>query len=268
MFGYVYLVRNKIDGKQYIGQKHSDIFLPEYLGSGVYLKNAVEKYGKENFEHVKILEWCESKEDLDKAEIYWINYYDAVNSPMFYNLACGGKGTITGSKHSDIWKSKIAIATSQRVWTEESRKKLSKSITGRVWVNNSVIERQVTKNEAEKLLNEGFSFGRLPFTKEHLEKVGNTRRGHCYESTESLKKRSQNMKGSGNPFYGKTHSDEQKLKWRKVRREMVWVTKDGVSTTIHNSKLQDYLDDGWIRGRKKKSSTTIESIGSKKDTTE
>ena len=111
MFGYIYLVRNKINGKQYIGQKHSETFCPDYFGSGVYLQRALRKYGVSNFEHVKVLEWCATKEDLDRAERSWIDYYHAVESPDFYNLAKGGIGTTAGSKRSDTWISKIATAS-------------------------------------------------------------------------------------------------------------------------------------------------------------
>ena len=270
MFGYVYLVRNKVNGKQYIGQKHSSEFDPSYYGSGVYLKRAIAKYGLENFEHVKILEWCDTKESLDKAERYWIDQYNAVESDMFYNLAKGGIGTTAGSRHSDEWCAKIAVATSKRVWTTESRQKVADSIRGRLWINNGEVEKQVIPEDVDRLLQEGFVLGRLPFTQEHIQKTAESRRGHCYESPESLARRSENMTGERNPFYGKTHTDEQKAKWSQSRKEMVWVTKDGINTTIHQSNLEDYLSAGWVRGRtsKKKSSTTIESIAQEKNLSE
>lgn len=44
MFGYIYITENLINHKQYIGQKRSNKFLgTKYLGSGTYLKNAVNK---------------------------------------------------------------------------------------------------------------------------------------------------------------------------------------------------------------------------------
>lgn len=61
------------------------------MGSGITLKNAIEKYGKENFKK-EIIEECSSKEELDKREIYWINYYNAVQSTQFYNISKGGDG--------------------------------------------------------------------------------------------------------------------------------------------------------------------------------
>lgn len=309
MFGYIYLVRNKINGKMYIGQKHSEVFDPTYFGSGVYLKRALSKYGVENFEHVKVLEWCESKETLDLAERYWIDHYNAVESPQFYNLAKGGIGTTAGSKRSDTFKAKIAITTGRRIWKDSSKVKISRSVSGRVWVNNGETERHVTKEEFKILTKQGFIKGRLPFSEDQIRKISEKRKGHCYESEESLRKRSDTMTGEGNPFFGKTHSEEQKEIWKEMRKEMVWVNKNGINTVIHSDHVEDYLSKGWVRGmiRKspasnkgrlcinngscnkyvspeevniyldqgwtrgkvsKKSSTTIESIGSEKSTTE
>ena len=99
MYGFVYETTNNINGMKYIGQKIYDKKgnWKTYLGSGIHLKRAVDKYGKENFSR-KILEECISKEILDEKEIYWIKSFDAVNSNNYYNIASGGDGgnTIQG----------------------------------------------------------------------------------------------------------------------------------------------------------------------------
>lgn len=99
MYGFIYITTNHVNGKKYIGQKNYDKRgnWKKYLGSGVILAKAIQKYGKENFSK-EVVEECESKEQLDEREKYWIAYYDAVNSDNFYNIASGGDGgnTLSG----------------------------------------------------------------------------------------------------------------------------------------------------------------------------
>ena len=90
MFGYIYITTNIINGKIYIGQHRSETHDKTYLGSGTILKQAIEKYGKENFSN-KILLECDNKEELDKAEKYFIKYYRNLGCQI-YNLAAGGEG--------------------------------------------------------------------------------------------------------------------------------------------------------------------------------
>lgn len=91
MYGYVYMTINIINGKRYIGQHKSSKFQTKYkyIGSGKYLWRAINKYGFENFA-VELLESCNSKDELDKRELYWIEYYNAIDNPMFYNMIEGG----------------------------------------------------------------------------------------------------------------------------------------------------------------------------------
>lgn len=96
MYGYIYLTENLVDYKVYIGKHQSEIFDEKYIGSGKVLLQAISKYGIENFV-CTIIEWCETEEDLNKAEYYWINKCNAVEDRMFYNLKIGGTGG--GMKH-------------------------------------------------------------------------------------------------------------------------------------------------------------------------
>ena len=90
MYGYVYMTTNRVNGKRYIGKKVSKKFEPNYLGSGTYLKNAISKYGSENFS-VEVIEECSSRDILCQREMYWISYYNAAESPNFYNMSYGGE---------------------------------------------------------------------------------------------------------------------------------------------------------------------------------
>ena len=102
MYGFVYITTNHVNGKQYIGQRKYDKQgkWKEYLGSGIILSRAIEKYGIENFSKEIIAE-CKTKKILNDREIYWINYYNAVESDNFYNIASGGDGGNTIAGYTD-----------------------------------------------------------------------------------------------------------------------------------------------------------------------
>lgn len=90
-YGFIYMTTNHVNGKKYIGQRKYYGKWRTYLGSGKALKDAIKKYGKENFSK-EILEDCFSKEELNEREIYWIKHYDAVKNKDFYNMRDGGEG--------------------------------------------------------------------------------------------------------------------------------------------------------------------------------
>ena len=109
MYGFIYLTKNKLNGKKYIGMCKST-HLDNYLGSGTTLKKAIKKYGKENFTRI-VLEECKTFQELSDAEEYWIKKYDAVANDNFYNLTSGGYGG-----NSDYMKEYWSL------FTEEERK--------------------------------------------------------------------------------------------------------------------------------------------------
>lgn len=199
MYGYIYETINLITGKKYIGQKVNSIFLKEkYLGSGIYLKRAVNKYGKENFK-VRLIEECNSQEELNNKEIYWINYYNAIESSNYYNIGAGGLGwnnSLNKINRTSIWlgrhhteesKKKMSESHKGKPWTraqreallptrqgknnpmygthrilsEETKKKISKSNTGkRIWVCTELENKFILKEDLDKYLKLGYSLGR------------------------------------------------------------------------------------------------------------
>lgn len=99
-YGYVYMVENKINGMKYIGKcvigrQNNHL---TYLGSGVYLKRAIKKYGKENFSK-RVLEFSGDEESLRRLEEYYIRSKDAVRSKEFYNIKYTSIGGDTFSGH-------------------------------------------------------------------------------------------------------------------------------------------------------------------------
>lgn len=98
---YIYLVTNKLNGKQYVGQhKYDGVGIdPKYMGSGVALLNAYEKYGIENFS-MELLEECPD-EDLNPLEQLYIEHYNTFGNNG-YNLTKGGGGQYGFKKSKEL----------------------------------------------------------------------------------------------------------------------------------------------------------------------
>lgn len=118
MYGYIYITTNTVNNKKYIGKHKSKSFDESYKGSGVCLNYAINKYGKSSFV-TKILEWCETKEELNQREKYYIEYYNAVLRDDFYNVAHGGEGGDTYSGLSEKDKLEFRRKIKDR-WNDEN----------------------------------------------------------------------------------------------------------------------------------------------------
>ena len=65
MYGFVYITTNHVNGKQYIGQRKYDKQgkWKEYLGSGIILSRAIEKYG------IEVAQTCDTAGGSTSADI-------------------------------------------------------------------------------------------------------------------------------------------------------------------------------------------------------
>jgi len=203
MYGYIYKTTNLINGKQYIGLHRAKEFDTSYKGSGTILKKAIEKYGWNNF-RCEILETCDSNEELNAREEYWIEHYHAVESELFYNIARGGNNAEKTPEYRESLK---------RGWTSERRAKQSALFKTEFNPNRSpearrkMSEHNSSKRpEIRKRLSEKAKGRPNPHTKEWNKRIGDALRGRkigpLSESTK--KKLSERLSGKNNPMYGKS----------------------------------------------------------------
>lgn len=133
----VYCIENIVTNKKYIGQsididtrwKKHKYELNRDNHKNKYLQSAWNKYGESNFKFY-ILELCNEKE-LDEKEIYWIEYYNAVDREFGYNLKTGGSG---GCKFTDEVREHLSQVHKEIYKDPEEREKLSKNGL-KVWSN-------------------------------------------------------------------------------------------------------------------------------------
>lgn len=110
-FQVIYLITNLINNKIYIGKHITDDLNDNYFGSGTVIKQAIKKYGLENFTKTYLLVKTDlTKEELNSYERYYINLYKSKENG--YNLTDGGDGGRTsgtfvkGHKDSEETKRK------------------------------------------------------------------------------------------------------------------------------------------------------------------
>lgn len=164
MYGYVYKTTNIINGKMYIGQHKSEKFDESYKGSGVILTKALEKYGKSNFK-TQIIECCETAEELDDREVYWIARYNASESETFYNVASGCNGSHEYST------------------SEITRQRLSEAQTGKRVINKNGRVTYVDSDLLDQYLAEGWSLG-YNYTEEQMkERIAKFKQTHYSSDT-------------------------------------------------------------------------------------
>ncbi len=90
MYYYLYQITNKLDGKVYVGCHKTKDLTDNYMGSGKYLKNAINKHGLESFEK-RILKHFESEEEMFQGEAEVVNE-EWVKRKDTYNIKLGGNG--------------------------------------------------------------------------------------------------------------------------------------------------------------------------------
>ena len=220
VYGIIYLIKNKVNGKCYVGQTQKEKgFDYRYYCSGegierVYnyhkslrehnrsynehLLRSIEKYGFKAFEVIKYLDYAFSLEELNIKEKVYIQLYNSLKNG--YNETLGGEGT-EGRPHSEETRQKISEANKGgnhpmygKYHTEETKQKMSKIKKG----ENNPMHGNHHSEEVKQKIREG-NKGK------HL-------------SNEAKQKISEAKKGENNPMYGNHHSEEAKQKISEARK--------------------------------------------------
>ena len=109
----IYIIKNKINGKQYVGktidfsrrmsEHKSESFNPNRQGYNYPIHAAIRKYGVENFIY-EVLEDNIGIELLDDREKYYINKLDTMNKLKGYNICDGGQGGAIPSRQKKVYQ--------------------------------------------------------------------------------------------------------------------------------------------------------------------
>jgi hypothetical protein len=163
MYYTIYQVKNSINSKIYIGKHQTKDLDDGYMGSGKHLKNAIKKYGLENFEKT-ILFVFDTEEEMNDKEREIVTE-DFCKRKDTYNICEGGRGgfgyinntkiaKFTGRQHTNETKEMISskmignknglgnipwnknkktghFSKNQSIKTEATKRKISETLRGR-----------------------------------------------------------------------------------------------------------------------------------------
>jgi group I intron endonuclease len=118
----LYKTTNLINGKIYVGvHKLADTSKSRnYIGSGLSLKSAIEKYGKKNFTRATLAEFNSIENAyIAEAELVTQEFVDRSDT---YNISLGGRG---GGIQTPEMRAKNSASKKGRKYSEEHRKKMS-----------------------------------------------------------------------------------------------------------------------------------------------
>lgn len=243
----VYQTTNKIDGKIYVGYHKTKNLEDGYLGSGKYLKYAIAKYGKENFERI-ILKIFDTSEEAEAYEREIVNEEFSQRSDT-YNFALGGNvrayagknNPMYGVRHSDEMIAQIQ----ENMWKTISERGYLKTTPTEFWCTHKTGGKFYSQTDLKKFYEVGAAkhllieamyedIQNLEFHlptaakffeteyqkiqekraigKQIMRESARLRRLGKKDSEETLRKKSESRKGRKNPWNQKTNRDPEKIR--------------------------------------------------------
>ncbi len=158
----VYMHKNKINGKVYIGLTHLKPEKRWSNGNGykisTYFGKAINKYGWDNFEHIVLYSEL-TKQEAMKLEIELIEKYNSTNDKFGYNIQAGGNLSNLGVKLKESTCNKMSesrIGEKNPFYNKhhdnETRQKISNSKKGKyTGENHPMYGKQHSDETKEKM---------------------------------------------------------------------------------------------------------------------
>jgi group I intron endonuclease len=123
MNAHIYIVTNKINGKQYVGQTTVD---RNKVGHGMAMTEAYAVYGKDNFVYERICSDINNQKTLNCLEKFWIATCGTI-APNGYNIEAGGRDRDGVSQET---RKKLSVINKGKKVKEETKEKIRQAMLG------------------------------------------------------------------------------------------------------------------------------------------
>lgn len=155
----IYCATNKVNNKSYVGFSSKPIekrwkahcqSLNDTKRYGMILYHAIKKYGIENFS-IQEIEGFDNAIDALEAEEFWIQYLQT-RAPNGYNIALGGNAPMLGRNHSEESIEKMRASHTGKVVSTGTKQKMSDALAGHVVLEETrlKISKSLTKRPNKK----------------------------------------------------------------------------------------------------------------------
>lgn len=215
----VYQVTNQVNGKVYIGTHKTRSLDDNYMGSGKYLRRAIEKHGPEQFTK-EILFVYDNPKDMYAKEAELVNE-DFLAEANTYNLRVGGSGGWGYVNDSGLNGTEKGVQTAihlrdDQEWMTFWKKRHAEGIAAM----SAEKKEQMRKKISEANRGQPGSFKGKSHSAEARNKMSKKMKGK--------------LVGEKNPRYGTCWIYNLSLRTNKV---------------VQKTSLCEYLDAGWLQGR-------------------
>ena len=264
-YHYFYKITNLVNNHFYYGVHNTNNLDDGYMGSGKRLHMAYQKYGIENFKK-EILKFFDTQKEAFEYEYEMVNE-NLISDNNCYNLMPGGKG---GWEYINKQYKYVKDKDGNKFTVKSDDPRL---LSGELVHHDKNVSKEYNKNHIivkDKnnnyfrimLTDERYLNGELVGCAKNMltvkDKFGNTLQVSKYDE--------RYLNGELKPiWFNRKHSDitKQKMHLTHIKNNhqqgeknsqfgTCWIHNDLENKKIKKSELENYINMGWIKGRKMK----------------
>lgn len=253
-YNYFYKITNKINNHYYYGIHSTDNINDGYMGSGKRLRAAYKTYGVENF-NKEILKYFKTRKEASDYENAIVTE-SVIEQNECYNIVVGGENLNTIGKRVVLDK-KDGNCKLININDYENNRENYVGIT-----SGLVLVKDVKNNKCKHVTQDEYYSNKELYTTPTTDSIlVKDKNGNIFRVNKNDERY---LSGELTEFWkGRHHTKEAKQKMSETHKAngnqkgeknsqfgKCWITKDGINKSIRKEELEQYIVNGWCKGRK------------------